>query len=1174
MLKFNTHRALRYLRSRFIEGKFLLASEAIDLQLESMDLLKELVRKTLGDVAISDSWKVERLSDTEILIKPGEAWKDGVPFIMESEKDHLVSGDSLTLGTAPLGVSVTDAPGGKKLTFTKASTPTDSYRIVITAREELVTDTEDPFLKNANLTETTAQKLRLFYKIDVVSESDQTETPIPYTNDTTDENLTNQIVISPTAAGNGELLATSVLTSGSAVDGRDLELTIRNDAGVGGGKPIPDSNTDQEVFQNGTLIDSNGSEYHINAVFNDVVSTQVIIRVDKEVGQPNPELTNGETYTLVKRNVHAQEDVNGTPQGKLFYSVATTVWDTTNGFTNDSNIVDLRTSILSQAEFQEKVSAKFDLILTEGGNVNFDASTSTVTWSADFSLINPNGLTQTIAAGNAALPDGASLVYEMDVDGGGAIEKGTLAVTTTSSGASVSLSGAPDLSDVKIGNTLVVGSEVVSITGIDDVNDILTVSPATTVTGAATIYLDTFAAGTAPKNLSTFALATRKSSKIYFSGGSLELEAGETGQVGDGGMSIDNLTYIGAAGEDDSTPAYSSDIRGTAAENLTARIGTLTDAVGDEQEDRSAYLRSDDLVTWTGTQLEFTTDIVLEVVNTKSGTATVHTILAAGSPIALADGESAYIEIDRTAASETVAIVKSGTTPIPAQTQADKDIFVLFRRQDTAGALQILHLPLHKQALDPGQSVRLGASGAGGGGSGNELLERLKDQLDENTFEALTPVIFETSEDTLTDTATAVFDTADKTYDFTAGQNWVSVQMLDADFLASSQDVSKVDLMAFYELGSEDDGATWEVSRDGGNEYQAVTMERIADTDTYVGQHTFAEEAANQSISAQATSNASLELDGTGQQKLGQSFTLAAAAVINELDLDITVNGSPTGKMFIQLVNDDTSLPSTAIVDILGESAAVDISTLITGTNTISMPNTPLAAGTYHIAVRTDSEYKTGFVTATTSIEIDTDSAGAGASDFDGTTWTSATGAFVYDLKGRPLELKVRVTASAASSLRGLGVFYEDAPGEVLGGVKKIHIEQFDGIVDNENEFTIGFLPDPDLLKVYERGTGQVYTTGDFTIDGQTIIFPVDTFNKAGTIVLRFEEIQGGGSFDNSDLNALLLARNKLGSDDPSVDRSVSGEGLLLRSDTGKLVELTIEEVSPSVFGIKFYEIT
>jgi hypothetical protein len=53
------------------------------------------------------------------------------------------------------------------------------------------------------------------------------------------------------------------------------------------------------------------------------------------------------------------------------------------------------------------------------------------------------------------------------------------------------------------------------------------------------------------------------------------------------------------------------------------------------------------------------------------------------------------------------------------------------------------------------------------------------------------------------------------------------------------------------------------------------------------------------------------------------------------------------------------------------------------------------------------------------------------------------------------------------------------------------------------------------------------------------------------------------GVWDNGSANANLLAENRLGSRDPSQDRSRAGEGPLLRADNGKLVEPSLKEIAP-----------
>jgi hypothetical protein len=588
-LRFNTFRAKRYLRSKFVEGKYLLASEASDLELEILDVLRQVVKDTVGDVALADAWKVERLSSTQLLIKPGEAWFKGLPFQFRSGKDHLVSGAVLSLGVAPVGVTISDdATGlGKVVLFNdSALTPTNNYRVVVSAREELLTEIEDPFLQNANLTESTAQKIRLNFQINFVPESLQTESPIPYRDESSTSlvatnfpiagafaspNLVNQIVVTPVALGNGELINLQLITGSEKIDGRDVEITLRNDSSIGGGHPIPKSPTEQVAFENGKLIDSNGNKYHVNAIFNDVVSTQVVIRLDKEPDQPNPEIVNTKPFTLIKRDVYATDGINGQPQGKLFWPIATADWNSSQEFTHDSKVVDLRSVTQSLQEFEEDVNKKIDLIPTGGGNITF--ASDVMSWTSVFKIMSAYGPLQTISIGSAALSDGASLVYEMNLPSGGIISRGNLALTVLSSGSTITMNGLDDLSDIRLGNLLKLGSEIVKITSINNVSKQMQVSPALVGTGACTVYLDAFGSQSAPFSTNSFVLAIREGTKVWVGGGALELESGETNQLGDGITSA-ILTYLGATDELDSTPNYSST-------NVITQGDPLPDAISD-----------------------------------------------------------------------------------------------------------------------------------------------------------------------------------------------------------------------------------------------------------------------------------------------------------------------------------------------------------------------------------------------------------------------------------------------------------------------------------------------------------------------------------------------------------------------------------------------------------------
>jgi hypothetical protein len=646
-----------------------------------IDLLRSTVKSSLGDTFIGNALKVERQSTTQLLVRLGDAWYDGFPFAIRSSKDELVSGSILSAGIVPPGVTIVDdsvSPGrGKLINFTLTSTPTNTYRVVIEATEEIITDTDDVFIKNATITENTGQKIRINFKINVVSESVQNETPIPYLGDTgaySSANLVNRIQITPTASGNGELLSITPV-SGANIDGRDLELLVRNDPGLGGGNPIPVGTSEQEAFFNGTLVDSRGTEYHINAIFLDADVTKTVIRVDKEVDQPNPELTNTIPYYLKKRNVFYVDDSTGAPKGRLFLPLATANWNTSNGFVHNSKVTDLRNSSLSSAGYQNTLNKKLGTFVTlDSGDWFFNrvGESNKLVWTGQISIINPHGQICTIPAGNAVLLNNGSLAYEYN-SAGGAIGLGNISYTIASAGTTVTFVGAADLSTLRIGNIIEDSAgNLAQITSIDNVSDILTVSPALAATGLSTVYRDSFAQGTAPVSENTIILATRNGDLLY---GNLVSE----------------------------TTSYSSNIRGAEKESLNARVGTLTDAVGDEQEDRSGYFRSNNTVTWSGTSLTFTSNIDLEVVNTKNGTITVHSIDISDSPISLNDGESLWVEINRTSASEVLTVHRTSIDAIPAQAQSDKDIFVVFRRQGND-----LHIPFHKQVIASGQTVTLG----------------------------------------------------------------------------------------------------------------------------------------------------------------------------------------------------------------------------------------------------------------------------------------------------------------------------------------------------------------------------------------------------------------------------------------------------------------------------------
>lgn len=630
-------------------------------------------------------------------------------------------------------------------------------------------------------------------------------------------------------------------------------------------------------------------------------------------------------------------------------------------------------------------------------------------------------------------------------------------------------------------------------------------------------------------------------------------------------------TYTGATDKNDVSPTYSSDIRGVAGEDLESRSGILTDAMGDSQEDRSAYFRSDNPVTWTGTDLIFTTDIVLDIVNTKSGTATSHTILTAGSPITLAANESAYITIDRTTSGNVTAVL-SGTTPIPAQTQAGKDVFILARRVDVT-SVGYLHLPLHKQVLEPGQTARLGASGAGGG-EGNEFVETMKDRLCDSIFEAMTPYVAridKDSTDLIDPASTGAFDLVVSRFKLTTtGDNLTSANLLDDTFLADSKSINQTELVVQYDPTGSDDGATYEVSRNGGNEWQDITakMERIDDTFMYRGIHEFDAEATNQSLLDNPDTDTSFDFDDASVQSVSQSMTIASATVLRKFTAkSITVTGSPVGTLILKVVNDTAGLPSTVSTDILWESAPVDLATLSTGDIEFDM-ELPVGPGDIHFVLETSASYIAEYTSSVGANKIAhfRDDDASGYHTFNGTVWAGASGGLASDVEGIVLDLRIRITSSVDDVLiKEFGVLYEENIGNLAFSttVDGITRTTFLAVADNFNEFTVPFLVNPDLAVVHLLGSGQSFRYGDFAIQGgSTIVFPVDQFNNSGierVQTLIFDQNRGG-AYDNSDANAALMAENGLGSTNGALDKSAAGVGIKLRRPDGTLREIRIND--------------
>ena len=354
----NFFRDKRHLRTVFREGRFLLNTEGMELQLEVLTAIREQIRSVFGkDSAIEKALKVEvdPNNSQRIIIRSGDFFLDGYTLTIQSGTDHLVA-----LGAVDPDSNIDSSDfvrvendgaddGGIAINFGGA-TPADakSYAIVVSVEEQLITAANDPFLRSANLNEDTAEKHRVIVNVNIIDNDTLDNSPIPYVG-SADQNLVNEIQIER-SGGQYALISSNPLTGSEAIDGRNLEVVFNNGNG-GSTAAFPISNTDLQEFVHGKLIDSNGVEFHItNFIVTPANPSTVTIQLDLEktrpiqptTYQPEPQIIDGVPYKLVKRDLYVTTPAN-LPVGRRFWKVAQVDW---NG-TSFTNIEDLRQEVLA-----------------------------------------------------------------------------------------------------------------------------------------------------------------------------------------------------------------------------------------------------------------------------------------------------------------------------------------------------------------------------------------------------------------------------------------------------------------------------------------------------------------------------------------------------------------------------------------------------------------------------------------------------------------------------------------------------------------------------------------------------------------------------------------------------------------------------------------------------------
>lgn len=143
-------------------------------------------------------------------------------------------------------------------------------------------------------------------------------------------------------------------------------------------------------------------------------------------------------------------------------------------------------------------------------------------------------------------------------------------------------------------------------------------------------------------------------------------------------------------------------------------------------EDRNILLTDGGIVTFTGTQVQFTESLNLVLNQKIDGSAPQIISLAATTRTISANGRMIYAVIDRTAGTATVT---DDATTLPAAVAANQEVFLIAKRVDATDGTQRLYF-MNGSAFNAGQSARLGSAGSGSGGSGTG------DDLNALTFKA------------------------------------------------------------------------------------------------------------------------------------------------------------------------------------------------------------------------------------------------------------------------------------------------------------------------------------------------------------------------------------------------------------------------------------------------------
>jgi hypothetical protein len=398
-----------------------------------------------------------------------------------------------------------------------------------------------------------------------------------------------------------------------------------------------------------------------------------------------------------------------------------------------------------------------------------------------------------------------------------------------------------------------------------------------------------------------------------------------------------------------------------------------------------------------------------------------------------------------------------------------------------------------------------GAGGGGGTGDASSFIEMARNRLDDSIFQAFTAYLAETDQDddTIVDaTSTGAFDLVNSRYKIDSGELILTTNLLDEEY-----------------IGTIVGGGT--------------AIAQLADDGTAISALTASTDRAGQSFISGATGTLSVLTFNLHKAPFG-------AAVI-------TGNG-------VVRVYGDNGFNEPDFGNLIGTSDLVDMSTLGDGPAnkanvSFSFTSGDLVSGTkYHAILSAENlTFSSNQIAFATASGGDVISGNFVFSTDSGSTWTQLGSTDSY--------LSITLTGTLVANNTDVDkaelIVRYDETGIDLAATYEL--SKNGG--STWETVTMEQVPDSDTFR------GIVQFSGVAALDLRARVTSSQNGSLIEGLAVLFDQGVGDTSpnLDTAYANAILLEENRLGSTNPLYDRSVAGEGILLRASNGTLVEVSVE---------------